>query len=161
MSFGYSVGDCITVLKLVWDVSKALSESRGASAELKHLVSMFESLTKTIENAKKVADHWIREFPSLQHDDSFQALISECDLCRHHLQDFWDAKMRKYVPKLLVAPGGIPDMSKRDQIARHLMKLKWWMGHSGDIIDLERKLMYRVMAIHMYGTDLQWYVYIS
>ncbi|CCX32990.1 Similar to predicted protein [Chaetomium globosum CBS 148.51]; acc. no. XP_001228875 [Pyronema omphalodes CBS 100304] len=49
MSFGYSIGDFITVANLAGSIAKALSDSRGAKVDYENLIELLESIQTSLQ----------------------------------------------------------------------------------------------------------------
>ena len=83
MSFGFSVGDFIAVGKLIIQISSALRESTGASAEYQSLLLRLDSLMETL----RIADHSIRGSQLLPLSAT-NAILNHLRQCSTHLQKF-------------------------------------------------------------------------
>jgi hypothetical protein len=149
MSFGFSVGDFLGVIKLACDVTKALNDSRGASAELKRLIDMLDSLTKAVNNAVHTVSGWDQAYPNPENIAPRNALIEEHHICRRLLENFWNDS-EKYTQSILNGRGS--------RVKREMAKIKWCMFRNEDAAVLERNLNMHVLAINMYSCDLRWYV---
>jgi hypothetical protein len=57
MSFGFSVSDFLALAQLIFNVSKALSDSTGSQAEYQGLIQTLLSLLRTVNAAEEVALH--------------------------------------------------------------------------------------------------------
>jgi len=147
MSFGFSVGDFLGVIKLACDVTKALNDSRGASAELKRLIDMLDSLTKAVNNAVHTVSGWDQAYPNPENIAPRNALIEEHHICRRLLENFWNDS-EKYTQSILNGRGS--------RVKREMAKIKWCMFRNEDAAVLERKLNMHVQAINMYSCDLRW-----
>jgi hypothetical protein len=152
MSFGYSVGDFLGVLKLAIDLSTALSETRGVSVELQRLSARLESLQKAIKNAIQAAKEWDLAYPNPSNKDPLNALAEEHNICKRLLENFWKDS-EKYTQSITNGKGS--------RVKREWAKIKWCMFHSDDAVALERNLEMHVKAINIYSCELRWYVYSS
>ena len=83
MSFGFSVGDFIAVGKLIIQISSALHESAGASAEYQSLLLRLDSLMETL----KLADRSIRGSQLLPLSAT-NAIMKHLEQCSAHLRKF-------------------------------------------------------------------------
>ena len=153
MSFGYSVGDGLALIKLVWQISQALNEARGVKADLQRITSKLNSLTNAIESSVNACTEWDRAYPDQKNNASRNALLEENRICQDLLQGFWD-KSEKYARSILRVNGQpIPKWN----IKSGARKIQWCIFHSDDIVDLDRNLNSHVMAINMYSSALRWY----
>ncbi|KAF8244604.1 hypothetical protein K440DRAFT_609178 [Wilcoxina mikolae CBS 423.85] len=146
MSFGYSVGDFLGVIKLACDIAKALSDSRGASTELKRLIEMLDSLTKAVNHAVQTVDDWERAYPNAANNAPRNALIEEHHICRRLLEKFWKDS-EKYTQSIVNGQGS--------RVKREMAKIKWCMFRNEDAVVLEHNLKMHVLAINMYSSDLR------
>ncbi|KAF8541991.1 hypothetical protein BDD12DRAFT_442090 [Trichophaea hybrida] len=146
MSFGYSVGDFLGVIKLAYDIAKALSDSRGASSELKRLIEMLGSLTKAVNHATHTVDDWDRAYPNPANDAPRNALIEEHHICRRLLENFWKDS-EKYTQSIVNGRGS--------KVKREMAKIKWCMFRNEDAVVLEHNLKMHVLAINMYSSDIR------
>lgn len=82
MSFGFSVGDFIGVGKLIIQISSALRESTGASAEYQSLLLRLDSLVESL----RIADISIRgcQLPI----SAANAILKHLEQCSAHLRKF-------------------------------------------------------------------------
>ncbi|KAF8252098.1 hypothetical protein K440DRAFT_666725 [Wilcoxina mikolae CBS 423.85] len=146
MTFGYSVGDFLGVLKLACDLAKALSNRRGASAELRRLVERLGLLECAIEKAVQTITEWDFTHPNLDNKAPLTALAEEHHICRRLLEDSWrDSK--KYTQSIINGKGR--------KVKQEWAKIKWCMFHSDDILQLELNLGMHVTAINIYCDQLR------
>ena len=80
MSFGFSVGDFIAVGKLIVQISSALHESTGASAEYQSLLLRLDNLMETL----RIADRSIRG--SQLQISAANAILMHLSQCSAHLR---------------------------------------------------------------------------
>jgi len=149
MSFGFSVGDFLGVLKLATDLSNALSETRGVSIELQRLTKMLESLQNAINNAVQAANEWDLAHTNPLNRAPLNGLAEEHNICKKLLENFWKDS-EKYTQSIINGQGS--------RVKREWTKIKWCMFHSDDAATLERNLQTHVMAMNMYSFELWWYV---
>jgi hypothetical protein len=149
MSFGFSVGDFLAVLTLAKDLAIALSETRGASAELRRLKTKLDSLQNAINNSVQTAKEWELAHPNPNNKAPFNALVEEHKICKMLLENFWKDS-EKYTQSLLNGKGS--------KVKREWAKIKWCMFRSDDAVVLERNLSMHVTAINMYSFELRWCV---
>jgi hypothetical protein len=150
MSVGFSVGDFLACLTLAKDLAIALSETRGASAELRRLKTSLDSLQNAINNALKTAEDWELAHPNPNNKAPFNALVEEHKICKALLENFWKDS-EKYTQSLLNGQGS--------RVRKEWAKIKWCMFHSDDAAVLERNLSMHVTAVNIYSCELRWYVF--
>ena len=83
MSFGFSLGDFIAVGILIAQISSALHESTGASAEYQSLLLRLDTLMETI----RIADLSIRGSQLLP-ISATNAILKHLEQCSAHLRKF-------------------------------------------------------------------------
>jgi len=149
MSFGFSVGDFLGVLKLAADLTKALSDSRGVSAELSRLLKRLDSLERAIQKAVQTVKEWDHARPNPANKAPFTALAEENNICRLLLEGF-RRDSEKYTQSIINGKGCT--------VKQEWAKIKWCIFHSDDIIQLERNLEMHVTAINIYCDDLRRYI---
>jgi hypothetical protein len=134
MSFGFSVGDFLTVAQLVCDITKSLRDSGGARSEYQELIRELETLNSALEHIDTLQRG--SEQPAPLDSIKYAALS-----CRQPLEQFL-GKIRKYGRSLDVwAKGGIVQ-SAAD-------KLKWTFGHKEEVKKLQNYLNLHVGVINM------------
>jgi hypothetical protein len=146
MSFGFSVGDFLAVLTLAKDLATALSETRGASIELRRLKTTLDSLQNAINNSVQTAKEWELAHPSPSNIAPFNALVEEHKICKTLLENFWKDS-EKYTHSLLNGRGS--------KVKRGWAKIKWCMLRFDDAVVPERNLSMHVTAIDMYSCELR------
>lgn len=149
MSFGFAIGDFIAVLKLASDVTNALNESRGVSADLRLLVMRLNSLERAIQNAVQTVKDWDAAYPNPSNKAPLNALAEEHNICKRLLENFHE-KSRRYTESIFNGQGS--------KMTKEWAKIKWCIFHSDDIAQLERNLRLHILAIDMYSSELRRYI---
>lgn len=146
MSFGFSAGDFLALTHLIFNVSKALSDSAGSQAEYQGLIQTLLSLLRTINAAEETALRCSLDSAASQ-DPSFlaplNAITREREICHKLIEDFM-AKSEKYTASFIHGTGR----------AKAIKKLTWRLFHADDVQNLERKLRVHVDAIQFYNCSL-------
>jgi hypothetical protein len=146
MSFGFSAGDFFALTQLIFDVSKALSDSAGSKAEYQGLVQTLLSLLRSINSAEELALRCsLGSAAALE--PSFvaplNAIAREREIC-HKLIEAFMVKSEKYTASFIHGAGR----------AKAIKKLTWRLFHADDIQNLERELSVHVDAIQFYACGL-------
>lgn len=76
LTFG-SVGDIITVCKIIIDVVKAVSESRGSATDYQGLIRELWGLAQTLEGISSL----LEEYPQLRNNGNLRDLLEKCKIC--------------------------------------------------------------------------------
>ena len=142
MSFGFSVGDFIAVGKLIIQISSALSESTGASAEYQSLLLRLDSLTETLRIAEiSVRGH---QLPLC----TTNAILKHLGQCSAHLRKF-SAIIEKHRKSLSKGGSG-------NRIADSWRKIGWSVFTREEIKEingaLEEDVNFISMMLTMCGT---------
>ncbi|CZR69291.1 uncharacterized protein PAC_19191 [Phialocephala subalpina] len=134
MSFGFSIGDFISVGTLIADISRSLSESGGAKSEYQELARELDSLQQALVH-----------LDSLQPRDSSSANIDSIKYtalsCRRPLEHFL-AKIKKYDKSL-------GTWSKESRLKSTVNKLGWAYGQKDEIRKLQSYLNIHVGTINI------------
>jgi hypothetical protein len=138
MSFGFSVGDFLTVGQLICDITKSLRDTGGAKSEYQELIRELETLKKALEHIDTLQ---LGCEPRATLDSIKYAALS----CRQPLEGFLN-KIRKYGRSLDIR-------SKRNIIKSAPDKLKWTFGHKEEIKKLQNYLSLHVGVINMLLTE--------
>lgn len=139
MSFGFSVGDFITVGSLAYRVITALSDNRGSRAEYKELTSVLSSLRQTLN---VVATHFLELASSGDVDVAlYNGLRHQLGLCTAAMEDFL-LSSQKYTESLL------PDDRKRS-LRKEFRKISYCLFKGDDVQKLYTSLQRHIQALLM------------
>jgi hypothetical protein len=138
MSFGFSVGDFLTVGQLICDITKSLRDTGGARSEYRELVRELETLKKALEHIDTLQQGC--ELPATLDSIKYAALS-----CRQPLEEFLN-KIRKYGRSLDI-------WAKSNIIQSAADKLKWTFGYKEEIKKLQNYLNLHVGVINMLLTE--------
>ncbi|KAL6715446.1 hypothetical protein ACLMJK_006407 [Lecanora helva] len=81
MSFGFSIGDCLTALLFVKEIVTSLSESHGSAAELRELLKELSNLQHALDIIKHLPDDGLRQ-------DSIRAIQQTATDCQAVLDKY-------------------------------------------------------------------------
>jgi hypothetical protein len=93
MSFGWSAGDIVAALKLLYTIGSALKDSGGASSELQDILSFLQTLPRTLEHL-----YALQATPF--DPDLAKNLLEQCDQIRIPLDAFLGDVGRRFDPAL-------------------------------------------------------------
>ena len=111
MSFGWSAGDIVAVLKLIHKIGSALKDSGGASSQFQDANSFFQTLSRTLEHLNALQATGFD--PDLAQD-----LRKQCDQIRVPLATFLDDVSQRFEPTL-------GRNSRRQRIRAAPRKIQW------------------------------------
>ena len=135
MSFGFSVGDFIAVGKLIFQISSALRESTGSSAEYQSLLLRLDSLTETLRIAEvSVRGHQLPR-------SATNAIRNHLGQCSAHLGKF-SAIIEKHRKSLSKGGSG-------NRIADSWRKIGWSLFTKEEIKEINSALEGDVSSISM------------
>ncbi|OCL02273.1 hypothetical protein AOQ84DRAFT_305017 [Glonium stellatum] len=137
MSFGFSIGDFITVSKLISEITNSLKDARGATSEYQGIIRELECLNHALHRLDKL------QLSKRLSSDSLDSIKYAALSCRRPLEDFL-AKIRKYEDSL-----GL--WAKRNIVKGTVDKLKWsfGVGKSDEIAKLQSYLNVHVGTINI------------
>src|SRR6187402_478911 len=93
MSFGWSAGDIVVALKLLYKIGSALKDSGGASSEYQDTHSFLQTLSRTLEH--------LNALQATSFDPDFaKTLQQQCDQIRGPLAIFLGDVGRRFEPAL-------------------------------------------------------------
>ncbi|KAK2748038.1 hypothetical protein FQN55_004587 [Onygenales sp. PD_40] len=123
MSFGFAVGDFITVGKLIADISSCLNDASGAAHQYQHLVLELENLQRVLREIDKLPpDHDDGDGDDDEPTPMLNAIKATALSCRLPLDEF-----------------------RRDQ--RNMRR--WALGKRGVVEELRRKINAHVGGVNM------------
>lgn len=138
MSFGFSVGDFITVGSIVADIISSLREAGGSKSEYQEILRELEGLQRALSHLDK-----------LQSGDACHTSIDSIKYaalsCRRPLEQFLD-KIKKY-------DNGLGVWSKSGTIRSTADKLKWAYTQKDEIKKLQIYLNVHVGTINILLTE--------
>lgn len=134
MSFGFSVGDFIAALEVVGVVIDALRAGGKAARQYRELLKELWSLKLALLAVQTMdIDESLCAYES--------ALRITASQCLGTISDFWE-RMQKYQLHLRLAGSG-------SKIISDMMKIKWALCESDDIIKFQSDIMGHTAAIQM------------
>ncbi|KAL3468956.1 hypothetical protein BJX99DRAFT_93187 [Aspergillus californicus] len=175
--FGISVGDFITIGKLIYDIIGALSERGGAADDYQSLVSNLRSLYTCInaiqgvmQDIVKNGSAFLSPGPQLREQAIINGIFYELNCCRELLDGFLDTSVQ-YTTSLLpsdkskgfwktqmpIHVGGQAE-SRWKRLEKHWTKISWVVFRKEDVGGLERDLHGHLVALQLYQNFLQQWV---
>jgi hypothetical protein len=147
--FGISVGDFVAVIKLLNDVTRAVSQTRGSEARLKSVIQILTSLTDAINNARVAYTDWTSSSPLEKRKaaPAMNGIIMETQLCAKIITDFLD-RSRSYTDSLI---NGKVD-GKGSKMKREWKKISWFLFREEDALQLGRDLQGHLLALVLYSS---------
>jgi hypothetical protein len=134
MSFGFSVGDFISVIQLICDITATLRDAGGARSEYQELIRELETLKTALEHVDALR-------PGRERPETLTSVKCAALSCRQPLDDFLK-RTRKYARSLDVwAKGGV--------VQGAADKLRWAFGHKEAVRKLQSYLNVHVGVINM------------
>ncbi|KAF2489919.1 hypothetical protein BU16DRAFT_597520 [Lophium mytilinum] len=134
MSFGFSVGDVVTVGKLIADIISSLRDTGGSKSEYQEIVRELETLNSVLKHIDQLK-------PSGKRSESLDSIKYAALSCRQPLEQFL-GKIRKY-------ENGLGIWGKRGGIGLAKNKLQWTFGHKEEIHKLQSYLNVHVGTINI------------
>jgi hypothetical protein len=143
MTFGFSVGDVISVGKLISEIVSSLQSIGGAKSEYQELTRELHLLVTALRNLDRLEG----EASDSRNVDSIKYVILSC---RHTLEGF--LRIRGYEKSLGIRSGSHPVIATAD-------KLRWTFSRKEEITRLQTYLNMRIGTINMmlrkHGLDKQ------
>lgn len=144
MSFGWSAGDIVSAVKLLYQIGTALRDSHGASSDFQDTISFLETLTRTLEHLNTL--NTLSVNPTIATN-----LREQCDHIRRPLQSFLE-----YVrPRFERALG---EGSKRNKISAAPRKIQWAKMTSKKVKELQGRIATPMAAVGLLQGQLSVYV---
>lgn len=141
MSFGYGIGDFLTVAKLAVDIYNALDGRNGAAADYRSLCETLLSLSRAIHAASVVFFN-----PSNSPHD-LDGLCRELECCKKLMNEFLD-NYKKYTSSLLGTGS--------ERRLKDTWKKITWSSKTEDVRKLQANLQGHLSALNVYAYALFW-----
>jgi hypothetical protein len=148
--FGFSVGDFLAVMELIWTVAQALQESAGAVHEVQTILETLMSFKKAIMTCETLALEWMRLSngngdASLPERSLVNGINYQLKFCRERLLKL-STKLEPYTKALMKQKG---NRTARD----HLYKVKWIFSRE-EADRLQKDLSIHVQGLERYIAEL-------
>lgn len=133
MSFGFSVGDCLTAVLIIKDIVVSLSGSRGSASE-------FQELTKELSNLEHVLNV-IKALPDdgsqYQNLDAIKQTATDCQ----SMLDRYATRLLKYQKSLGAgqSDGVVKDAAK---------KIRWTLSMKQDVQSMREYVAQHVATVN-------------
>lgn len=134
MSFGFSIGDFVTVSKLIKDISSCLQDVGGAKEDYQELLRELQCLEQALRHLDKL--YTTGRNPANLDSIKFAALS-----CRRPLEQFLH-KIKKYDKSLGV-------WGKTRVIKRVADKMRWGLGQKEEVRKIQSYLNIHIGTINM------------
>jgi hypothetical protein len=140
MSFGFSISDFVTTVKVVHNLTAVLSKSRLSSSELQQLIQESKGLESTLLTLKGI------EVTSFQ-QDQLDLTKQAASQCLNTIQEFVE-KVKKYRPALGAE-------STKGPWNRRLRAIQWQLCTKEELNIFRQKLTAHTSAINLMLLTLQ------
>lgn len=132
MSFGWSTGDVVTTIRVLYKVGIALKEAGGASSDFQDTTSFLQTLTRTLEH--------LNALQNIKLDVNITSNLREqCDHIRVPVEGFL-CDVGKYQTSLRA-------QSKRNKILSVPRKLQWALAASKEAKKLQDRVAVPMAAV--------------
>lgn len=139
--FGFSIGDFIAVADLARSIVRALSESRGSTADYKSLCEVLFSLDRSLHVASAIFLH-PSSGPGTSLDmGPLNGIHYELGRCRRLMEEFLISS-KKYTEALLNGQGS--------RFKREWRKVTWCLYKTEDVQKLQENLKGHLDAFNFY-----------
>jgi hypothetical protein len=147
-SFGFSIGDFITCLSLIRQVSQALKDSSGSVADYKSFLQTLSSLNQTLTTSELIYLQWQSQTSGPAFQPNTQAMVNgilfERQQCRSLMERFLKAS----------APYTDAFLSRRQNAMVRGWRKVTWLYQKDEISKLERDLQGHMQAMQVYSDAL-------
>jgi hypothetical protein len=147
-SFGFSVGDFITCLSLIRQVTQALKDSTGSVADYKSFLQTLQSLNQTFTTSELIYLHLQDRAAGTKYESNTQAMINgllyERQQCKGLMESFLK-NSTQYTDAFL--------RRREKAIVRGWRKVTW-LYQKEDISKLERDIQGHMRAMQFYADAL-------
>jgi len=147
-SFGFSVGDFITCLSLIRQVTQALKDSNGSVADYKSFLQTLNSLNQTFTTSELVYLQWHSRPSSPKFESNTTAMVNgilfERKQCKILMEEFLKCSTT-YADAFL---------ARRQKAVVRSWKKVTWLFQKEDIIKLDRKLQGHMRAMQIFADAL-------
>jgi hypothetical protein len=143
ISFGWSAGDIITSINLLFKIGIALRTVGGASSEYQDAVSFLSTLPITLEH--------LRAFTSLELEEcKAENLRNHCEQIRLPLNSFLQDVTAKFEPSLGLS-------RRRNMLSRAPREIQWALYTSKKLKKLQARILLPITAVNMLlGLQTMW-----
>jgi len=134
MSFGFSVGDCLTAVLIIKDIVVSLSDSRGSAPEYQELAKELSNLERALNVIKALPDDE-NQYPTL---DTIKQTATDCQ----SVLDSYATRLLKYQKSLGTgqSDGVIKDAAK---------KIRWNLSMKHDIQSMREYVAQHVATLNL------------
>jgi hypothetical protein len=147
-SFGFSVGDFITCLSLVRQITQALRGSTGSVADYKSFLQTLNSLNQTFTTSELIYLQWQNDVGDPKYSSSAQAMVNgmlfERQQCKILMERFLKAS-EPYTDAFL---------KRRERAVVRGWRKITWLSQKEEIGKLERDLQGHMRAMQIYADAL-------
>ena len=133
MSFGYSVGDCLTAILFIKEIVVSLSKSHGSAAEFQELAKELTNLQYTLDVIKALPEDG-------ESQDSIRAIKHTAIDCQAVLEEY-AKRLAKYRKSL---GNGESDGKVKDVVK----KVRWTLSMKQDVQTLRAYLANHVATVN-------------
>jgi hypothetical protein len=132
--FGFSAGDCVRALELIYQVGKALKDSSGAAHEYQQVIVELEGLGRTLNHLESLQ-------PSASNANHVNAIRGMAFACQLPLQEF--------LSKLQAYEASLGPFSQQSAIRSARAKTKWAIYMVKEVEKLRALIAAKVISIQL------------
>jgi hypothetical protein len=147
-SFGFSVGDFITCLSLVREITQALRDSTGSVADYKSFLQTLNSLNQSFTTSELIYLQWQNDVRDPKYSSNAQAMINgmlfERQQCKILMERFLKAS----------EPYSDAFLKRHERAVVRGWRKATWLSQKEEIRKLERDLQGHMHAMQMYADAL-------
>ncbi|KAH8595509.1 hypothetical protein B0O99DRAFT_157229 [Bisporella sp. PMI_857] len=143
-TFGFSVGDFITCLKLIRDVTQAMNDSKGSSSEYQSLFHTLDSLNQALIYSELIYHQWDTQIASSVYKKHATAMIN--GIC------FERRKCSQLIESFLKSSQSYTDAFIKERgraIIRNWRKVTW-VFQKEEVKKFEKELQRHLQALRIY-----------
>jgi hypothetical protein len=147
-SFGFSVGDFITCLSLVRQITQALRDSTGSVADYKSFLQTLNSLNLTFTTSEFIYLQWQNDVGDPKYSSNTQAMVNgilfERQQCKILMERFLKAS----------EPYSDAFLKRHERVVVRGWRKVTWLSQKEEIGKLERDLQGHMCAMQIYADAL-------
>jgi len=147
-SFGFSVGDFITCLSLVRQITQALRDSTGSVADYKSFLQTLNSLNQTFTTSELIYLQWQNDVGDPRYSSNAQAMVNGMLFERQQCKILMDRFLKASEPY------SDAFLKRRENTVVRGWRKVTWLYQKEEISKLERDLQGHMRAMQIYADAL-------
>jgi hypothetical protein len=143
--FGFGVGDIIAVINLISQITNALHETSGASANFQALQSGLKSLSQSLTTVHAILHTLSYECTRIETSldpAPINGVGAELNICKRLLEDF-AKRCERFTPYLSTGQNS-------HSLRRTSAKIVWALSKNGDVERLQKEIEPHIHAFNLY-----------